>query len=267
MSELVIEQLRAAIGGQEILRGVDLVVRSGEVHAVMGPNGAGKSTLAAVLMGHPSYAVLDGSVRLDGVELLGLPTWKRAAAGLYLAPQDPVEIPGVPIHAVLTEALKANGREEEAGEALTALLATEAADIGLIGGLLDRPLNVGASGGERKRVETLQLAALRPRFALLDELDSGLDVDALRQVARRVAAAVRPSDGSAPLGVLAITHYRRLLDALLPDAVHVLVHGRVAESGGAELAAAIERDGYAAYLGEQTTEVVRGGGLDDLFAH
>lgn len=266
MSELVIEQLRAAIGGQEILRGVDLVVASGEVHAVMGPNGAGKSTLAAVLMGHPSYEVLGGSVRLDGVELLGLPTWKRAAAGLYLAPQDPVEIPGVPVQAVLTEAFKAMGREAEIGDGLSALLAAEAEDIGLIGGLLDRPLNVGASGGERKRVETLQLAALRPRFALLDELDSGLDVDALRQVARRVAAAVRPPGGTAPLGVLAITHYRRLLDALAPDAVHVLVHGRVVRSGGAELAATIEREGYAAYLDKEAPEVARGGGLDDLFA-
>lgn len=266
MSELVIEGLRAGIAGHEILSGVDLVIRSGEVHAVMGPNGAGKSTLGAALLGHPDYVVLGGSVRLDGRELLGLPTWERAQAGLFLAPQDPIEIPGVPIAAVLAEALRADGREADADPArLAERLADEAAGIGLAASLLGRPLNVGASGGERKRVETLQLVALRRRFALLDELDSGLDVDALRQVARRVAAAVRsPLPGAEPLGVLAVTHYTRLLSELRPDAVHVLVQGRIVASGDAGLADDIEASGYAPYL--PAPQPAAGGGLDDLFA-
>ena len=267
MSELVIEGLRAAVAGREILSGIDLVVRSGEMHAVMGPNGAGKSTLGAVLLGHPDYEVLGGSVRLDGRELLSLPTWERAAAGLFLAPQDPTEIPGVPIAAVLAEALRAAGRSEDADAAsLASRLSDEAADIGLSPALLGRPINAGASGGERKRVETLQLVALQPRIALLDELDSGLDIDALRQVARRVAAAVRaPRPGVDALGVLAVTHYTRLLRELQPDAVHILVHGRIVASGDASLADEIEAGGYAAYL--PTPEpATRGGGLDDLFA-
>ncbi len=265
MSELVIEGLRAAVAGREILFGVDLVVRSGEVHAVMGPNGAGKSTLSAVLLGHRDYAVLGGSVRLDGRELLGLPTWERAVAGLFLAPQEPTEVPGVPVAAVLAEALRARGRVDDADpDALTRRLAGEAESIGLAPGLLGRPLNVGTSGGERKRVETLQLVALAPRIAVLDELDSGLDVDALRQVARRVAAAVHePPPGTPGLGVLAITHYNRLLAELRPDAVHLLVNGRIVQSGDAGLAAEIERSGYGAYLPESA--VPTRSALDDLF--
>ncbi len=269
MSELVIEDLRAAIGEQEILRGVDLVVRSGEVHAVMGPNGAGKSTLGKVLMGHPSYRVIGGSVRLDGRELLGLATFERAAAGLFLAPQDPVEVPGVPLAAVLAEALLAAGRVEEAAPGpLRERLVAEAATIGLAPGLLERPLNVDASGGEKKRLETLQLVTLAPRFALLDELDSGLDVDALRAVARRVTTAAREGQHAerARLGVLAITHYRRLLSALVPDVVHVLVRGRIVESGGLELAERLEREGYAAYLGDEAGRASEPPGLAELFA-
>lgn len=263
MSELVIEGLRAGIAGREVLRGVDLSVRSGEVHAVMGPNGAGKSTLGYVLMGHPSYEVIAGSVRLDGQELLGQPTWRRAAAGLFLAPQDPVEVPGVPIAAVVGEALRAAGRQEEAeGGRLLARLAAEAEEIGLSAALLARPLNVDASGGEKKRVETLQLAALSPRFALLDELDSGLDVDALREVARRVARLARGDGDRQPLGVLAVTHYKRLLDELRPDAVHVLVQGRIVASGGPELADELERGGYSAYAPDPSERAP--GGLSDL---
>ncbi|MCU1490608.1 MAG: FeS assembly ATPase SufC, partial [Acidimicrobiaceae bacterium] len=255
MSELVIEGLRASIAGNEILRGVDLVVSSGEVHAVMGPNGAGKSTLSHVLMGHPAYEVLGGSVRLDGIELLGLPTWERAAAGLFLAPQDPVEVPGVPVSAVLTEALRAIGRERETEPVvLAARLASEAVSIGLRPELVERALNVDASGGEKKRIETLQLAVLAPRIAVLDELDSGLDVDALREVATRIVQAVRPQAGTAALGVLAITHYRRLLDVLVPDKVHVLVRGTIVASGGPELADELERSGYAGFLPEAPAE-------------
>jgi len=243
------------VGGREILRGVDLEVASGEVHVVMGPNGAGKSTLSHVLMGHPGYEVLAGSVQLDGEELLGLPTWKRAQAGLFLAPQDPVEVPGVPIADVLAAALSAGGRDGEAAlDRLLPLMADEAAAIGLAPVFLQRALNVDASGGEKKRIETLQLAALAPRFAILDELDSGLDVDALRAVSKRVERATTEG-GDRRLGVIAITHYRRLLDELHPDAIHVLVKGQIVATGGPELADELERTGYAGY-GEPEVETV-----------
>jgi Fe-S cluster assembly ATP-binding protein len=246
MSSLVIAGLRAAVGGREILRGIDLRVDSGEVHAVMGPNGAGKSTLSHVLMGHPGYEVLAGSVTLDGVDLLALPTWRRAQAGLFLAPQDPVEIPGVAIIDVLATALRAAGRIGEAETAaLFQRLAHEAEEIGLAPGILERAVNVGASGGEKKRIETLQMAVLGPRIAVLDELDSGLDVDALRAVARRVEGL---TNGAPRLGVLAITHYRRLLDELHPDAIHVLVKGEIVATGGPDLAEELERTGYAGYV-------------------
>lgn len=251
MSTLTVTGLRASVAGREVLRGVDLTVRSGEVHVVMGPNGAGKSTLSNVLMGHPGYEVTGGSVDIDGVDLLGLPTWRRAKAGLFLAPQDPVEIPGVPVADVLAAALAASGGlGDRGGEALAARLADEAGSIGLAPSIVSRALNVDASGGERKRLETLQLAVLAPRFAVLDELDSGLDVDALRLVARRVEAARRELDP--PLGVIAITHYRRLLGELPPDAVHVLSAGRIVRSGGPELAEELERTGYAEYREEET---------------
>src|SRR3954471_17415485 len=177
MSELRIEGLRASVDGKDILRGLDLVVRSGEVHAVMGPNGSGKSTLSHVLMGKPGYTVTGGTVTLDGVDLLALSTWERAQAGLFLAMQYPVEVPGVSVDDLLTEALAARGRD---ASGVHAEVAAEAERIGLATRLLTRPVNVDLSGGEKKRNETVQLAVLRPRFAVLDELDSGLDVDALR---------------------------------------------------------------------------------------
>ncbi len=242
--ELRIEGLRAEVAGREILHGIDLHVRSGEVHAVMGPNGSGKSTLSHVLMGKPGYTVTGGSVTLDGVELLSLPTWQRAQAGLFLAMQYPVEVPGVSVDDLLTEALAAAGRDVTV---VHTEVAAEAERIGLATRLLDRPVNVDLSGGEKKRNETLQLAVLKPRFAVLDELDSGLDVDALRACARRVEAATTESD----LGVLAITHYHRLLDELRPDVVHILVKGRIVATGGPELAAELERTGYAAWTDEE----------------
>jgi Fe-S cluster assembly ATP-binding protein len=243
--ELRIEGLRAGIPGREILRGVTITVRSGEVHAVMGPNGSGKSTLAHVLMGRPGYEVLDGSVTLDGVDLLALPTWQRARAGLYLAMQHPIEVPGVSLVKSLTAARPAVPADEvgAAGSDIGVRLHTEAGRIGFDERFLDRPLNVDLSGGERKRTETLQLGVLRPRFAVLDEIDSGLDVDALRAVSRRIEALTTETD----LGVLAITHYNRLLYELRPDRVHVLVHGRIVESGGPDLALSLEGTGYAAY--------------------
>jgi Fe-S cluster assembly ATP-binding protein len=249
MSELRIVGLRASVGGTEILRGVDLTVRSGEVHAVMGPNGSGKSTLSYVLMGHPGYEVTGGSVTLDGVDLLALTTWQRAQAGLYLAMQYPTEVPGVRTVDVLEEAFVAAGRDraDAAG-----LLRGEADRIGFAPEFLERPLNVDLSGGEKKRNETVQLGALAPRIAILDELDSGLDVDALRTVSRRIELATSEGfGGSEPLGVLAITHYNRLLEELRPDVVHIFAKGQILESGGPELATRLEETGYAAWVDDE----------------
>ncbi|MDA8047693.1 MAG: Fe-S cluster assembly ATPase SufC [Actinomycetota bacterium] len=238
MSTLVIEGLQARIAGRDILRGIDLTIASGEVHAVMGPNGSGKSTLSHVLLGRPGYEVTGGRVTLDGEDMLALPTWRRAQAGLFLGMQYPIEVSGVSLGDTLTESFRAGGRDPAA---VGAAVAGEAARVGLDSRLLDRALNVDLSGGERKRNETVQLAVLRPRFAVLDEIDSGLDVDALRAVSRRVEAATTEFD----LGVLAITHYTRLLRELRPDHVHVLSKGRIVRSGGPELAEELERTGYA----------------------
>ena len=241
--ELRIEGLRVGIPGREILRGVDLIVRSGEVHAVMGPNGSGKSTLAHVIMGRPGYEVLGGSITLDGVDLLALPTWERARAGLFIGMQHPIEVPGVSLATSLVAA-RATAGNGSAGDDIDARLRDEAARIGFDERFLDRPLNVDLSGGERKRNETLQLSVLRPRFAILDEIDSGLDVDALAAVARRVEEATEEWG----LGVLAITHFRRLLNVLRADVVHVLSNGQIVATGGPELAEEVDRTGYAAYL-------------------
>ncbi len=238
--ELVIDGLRAGVGGREILTGVDLVVRSGEVHAVMGPNGSGKSTLSHVLAGKPGYEVTGGRVTLDGVDLLAMEAWERAQAGLFLALQYPVEVPGVSLFDALRESLVASGRG--VGD-LDAVVRREAAAIGFDERFLDRPLNVDLSGGEKKRNETLQLGVLDPKIAVLDELDSGLDVDALRVVSRRIEADTNEEG----LGVLAITHYSRLLTELRPDRVHVLSGGRIAAVGGPELAVELESTGYAGY--------------------
>ncbi len=270
MTTLEISGLRAAVGGKEILRGIDLTVSSGQVHAVMGPNGAGKSTLAAVVMGKPGYEVLEGRVTLDGVDVLGMPAWERAAAGLHLVMQYPTEVPGVAVDDMLREALSARGTA--IGD-LDERLEAEAARIGLEPRLLHRSLNVDLSGGEKKRNETVQLAVLRPRIAILDELDSGLDLDALRACARRIEAATEPVDGEPGLGVLAITHYNRLLTELRPDTVHVLVRGQIVAGGGPELADQLEAEGYAAFTGEPEVDSegharpqVRPGSLDELFA-
>jgi len=245
VGELVIEELRAGVPGREILRGVSLTVRSGEVHAVMGPNGSGKSTLAHVLMGRPGYEILGGSVTLDGIDILSLPTWERARAGLFLAMQHPIEVPGVSLVTSLTASRPVNlgGGAGADTPDVEARLRDEARRIGFDQRFLTRPLNVDLSGGERKRNETLQLGVLRPKFAVLDEIDSGLDVDALAAVGRRVEEATTEWG----LGVLAITHFRRLLDVLRPDVVHVLSDGQVVATGGSDLAETVDQTGYAAY--------------------
>ena len=239
-SVLEISGLRVAVNGKEILRGIDLRVASGEVHAVMGPNGAGKSTLSQAVMGKPGYEVLGGTVTLDGADLLAMEPWQRAQAGLFLGMQYPTEVAGVGVEDLLREALRSAGRDSTQ---VSASVATEAARIGLDVRLLLRSLNVDLSGGEKKRNETLQLAVLQPHFAILDEIDSGLDIDALRAVSRRVEAATEEFG----LGVLAITHYHRLLDELKPDVVHILARGRIVASGGPDLARQVEADGYAAF--------------------
>jgi len=248
VSTLEIRSLHVAVAGREILRGVELRVESGEIHAVMGPNGSGKSTLAHALMGRPGYEITGGSVTIDGLELLGLEPADRAKAGLFLAFQYPIEVPGVPVLDVLREALSAMGRP--AGATLAADLSVEATALGTNAEMLARHMNVDLSGGEKKRNETLQLALLHPRFAVLDELDSGLDVDALSTVARRIERARLENDP--PLGVIAITHYRRLLDELRPDVVHVLSQGRIVRSGGPELALELEDKGYGTETGARS---------------
>lgn len=258
MSTLQISDLRASVAGKQILHGVDLTIGSGEVHVVMGPNGAGKSTLSAVVMGKPGYEVHSGSVTLDGVDLLALPAWQRAQAGVHLVMQYPSEVPGVSLDHVMAEALSARGRSTEG---LDALLEAEAQRIGFAPELLHRALNVDLSGGEKKRNETLQLAVLEPRFAILDELDSGLDIDALRDCARRVEALTNDTG----MGALVITHYNRLLEALRADVIHILVKGRIVASGGPELADQLEREGYAAYQSDDEP-AASGSSLDDLFA-
>lgn len=248
MSELVITDLRAGVFGREILRGVNLTVRSGEVHAVMGPNGSGKSTLSHVITGKPGYEVTGGSVTLDGVDLLALPAWERARAGLFLAMQYPTEVPGVSLEAMLTASAVAGDRDSDS---IREEIHAEARRIGLAEALISRPLNVDLSGGEKKRNETVQLGVLRPRIAILDEIDSGLDVDAMRAVTSRIEEATNNSD--APLGVLAITHYKRLFEELNPDQVHVFAQGIIQTSGGAELAEELERTGYGEWASTEAT--------------
>ncbi|MHB1090698.1 MAG: Fe-S cluster assembly ATPase SufC [Ilumatobacteraceae bacterium] len=243
MSTLDIRDLHVSVGGTQILNGIDLSVSSGEVHAVMGPNGAGKSTLAAALMGKSDYTITRGSVTLDGMDVLAMPTWQRAVAGLHLVMQYPTEIPGVLLDAVLTEAFEARGWNSQE---LTANIAFEATRIRFDTELVHRAVNVDFSGGEKKRSETLQLAMLQPRIAVIDELDSGLDIDALRDCAKRVEDATKETN----LGVLVITHYSRLFEELHPDFVHILSKGRIVRSGGPELADELERDGYAAYAAQ-----------------
>lgn len=240
MSTLEIRGLTATVAGKQILNGIDLTLKSGEVHAIMGPNGAGKSTMSGVIMGKPGYDVISGSVTLDGEELLGKPAWERALAGLHLVMQYPTEVPGVHIDDVMREAFATRGRD---AKELDALIAKEAGRINFSTDLVARSLNVDLSGGEKKRNETLQLSLLRPKFAILDELDSGLDIDALRDCARRVEAATTEDN----LGVLVITHYARLLEELKPDYVHILAAGKIVKSGGPELADELEKSGYAAF--------------------
>ncbi|MEI7654198.1 MAG: Fe-S cluster assembly ATPase SufC [Actinomycetota bacterium] len=231
--QLVITDLHVSVGEKEILKGLSLTVSSGEVHVVMGPNGSGKSTLAHALTGRPGYHVTSGSATLDGVELLHIAPWERVRAGLFLALQQPMEVPGVRP----SDMLIAAGADPQR---VANDIRREAQAVGLPDSILERFVNVDLSGGERKRAEIVQLGVLRPHVAILDEIDSGLDVDALGMVARRLQEATTEWD----LGVLAITHFRRLLQELTPDVIHVMSDGRIVTSGGPELVEVLERDGY-----------------------
>lgn len=237
---LKVVDLHASVGDKEILRGINLELHSSEVHAIMGPNGSGKSTLSHVLMGKSGYKITAGSIFLDDLDLMRLDTWERAHAGLFLVSQYPSEVPGVSIDDALLAAFET--MERDASD-LSSLIIEEAANIGLPETLLGRSLNVDFSGGEKKRNEMVQLAVLKPKFAILDEIDSGLDIDALRDVSRRVELATNND----ALGVLAITHYSRLLRELRPDKVHVLVRGEIVKTGGPELAHELELSGYAEF--------------------
>jgi Fe-S cluster assembly ATP-binding protein len=240
---ITIKNLHAAVEGKEILRGIDLEVRSGEVHAIMGPNGSGKSTLSSVLAGHPGYEVTAGEVTFNGVDLLAMEAEERAREGLFLAFQYPVEIPGVSninfLKTALNEIRAHKGMEPMAAKDFLALVKEKQKLVELDGKLANRSVNEGFSGGEKKRNEIFQMAMLQPKLAILDETDSGLDIDALKIVANGVNTLKNKHNA-----FIVITHYQRLLDYIVPDFVHILYNGRIVKSGGKELALELEAKGY-----------------------
>lgn len=247
MSELLrIKNLHASIGGKEILKGIDLVINEGEVHAIMGPNGAGKSTLSAVLTGHPSYEVTEGEVYLRGENLLAMAPEVRARAGVFLSFQYPVEIPGVSMtnfmRAALNEKRQYEGKPALSAKEFLALMKEKKKLLELPDKLNNRSVNEGFSGGEKKKNEIFQMAMLEPCLSILDETDSGLDIDALRIVAEGVNKLKSAKNAS-----IVITHYQRLLDYIVPDFVHVLADGRIVETGDKSLALALEEKGYSQY--------------------
>jgi len=245
MPDLVIRNLHASIDGAEILKGVDLELSKGEVHAIMGPNGSGKSTLAHVLMGHPSYEVTEGEVVFKDEQVLDLDADQRSRLGLFLAFQYPSAIPGVTVANFLRLAVNAHRHSEDGEEnpiripEFRKLLQENMESLKIDRSMTSRYLNDGFSGGEKKRMEMLQMAVLKPEIAILDETDSGLDIDSLREVATGVAQLAGPD-----LGVLIITHYQRILNYITPDRVHVMMEGRIVKTGGPELAHELEQKGY-----------------------
>lgn len=239
---LVIDNLHVTVDGKPILKGVSLALNVGEVHAIMGPNGSGKSTLSFCLMGHPKYAITQGRVLYKGQDIAALSPDARAKAGMFLAFQYPTAIPGVTITNFLRSALKAVRGGEVSVRDFRQLVKTQMKHLGIQDGLMNRYVNDGFSGGEKKRLEILQLAVLQPQLAVLDETDSGLDIDALKVVAEGINAMRTPQRG-----ILLITHYQRLLNYIKPDRVHVMVDGAIAKSGGPELALELEREGYKGF--------------------
>lgn len=248
MSELIIKNLQVSVeteaGSKEILRGVDLTIRSGETHAIMGPNGSGKSTLAYSIAGHPKYTITGGSVTFDGADVLEMSVDERAKAGLFLAMQYPVEVPGVSVSNFLRTAVTAIRGEAPKIRTWVGEVKEAMASLNMDTAFSERNVNEGFSGGEKKRHEILQMELLKPKIAILDETDSGLDVDALRIVSEGVNRVKSNSD----LGVMLITHYTRILRYIKPDFVHVFANGKIVEEGGPELADKLEEQGYAAYI-------------------
>ena len=245
MSELVIKNLHVSIEGKEILKGLDLAIKQGEIHAIMGPNGTGKSTLAYTLMGHPSYTVTAGEIWFKGQNIVEMPTDERSRAGIFLAFQYPVSISGVTVANFLRTAINARRRADNPEDKgipipeFRKMLKAKMEMLKMDQAFAGRYLNEGFSGGEKKRAEILQMATLKPEIAVLDETDSGLDIDALRIVAEGVNALSGPE-----LGVLVITHYQRLLNYIKPNFVHIMLDGRIVESGGPDLALHLEEQGY-----------------------
>ena len=248
MSELIIKNLQVSVetetGSKEILRGVDLTIRSGETHAIMGPNGSGKSTLAYSIAGHPKYTITGGTVTLDGADVLEMSVDERAKAGLFLAMQYPVEVPGVSVSNFLRTAVTAIRGEAPKIRTWVGEVKEAMASLNMDTAFSERNVNEGFSGGEKKRHEILQMELLKPKIGILDETDSGLDVDALRIVSEGVNRVKSNSD----LGVMLITHYTRILRYIKPDFVHVFANGKIVEEGGPELAEKLEEQGYAAYI-------------------
>ena len=248
MATLEIRDLHVCVdteqGTKEILRGVDLTIRTGETHAIMGPNGSGKSTLAYSIAGHPKYKVIQGTITLDGEDVLAMKVDERARAGLFLAMQYPVEVPGVTVSNFLRTAKTAIDGEAPKLRTWVKVVKTAMADLRMDSTFAERNVNEGFSGGEKKRHEILQMELLRPRFAILDETDSGLDVDALKVVSE----GVNRIKADAEVGVMLITHYTRILRYIEPDFVHVFVDGRIAEQGGPELADRLENEGYDRFM-------------------
>ncbi len=249
MAMLEVKNLHVEVGGKQILNGLDLTVEKGQVHAIMGPNGSGKSTLSYVLAGKAGYEITEGEVLFDGVSIAGMEPDERAAKGLFLAFQYPIEIPGVATMTFLRTAVnaqrKARGEPELSTPDFIKKVREASGELGIGQEMLRRAVNVGFSGGEKKRNEILQMAMLAPRLAVLDETDSGLDIDALKIVADGVNALRSPERA-----FVVITHYQRLLDYIVPDVVHVLSKGRIVRTGGKELALELEENGYAQYVGE-----------------
>ncbi len=247
MALLEIENLHAEVDGKPILKGIDLTIEAGEVHAIMGPNGSGKSTLSYVLAGRDGYEVTEGAIRLNGEDLLEMETDERAVAGVFLAMQYPVELPGVTGMTFLREAVnarrKAAGDEEIDAMAFLKMVRAKAKTLGVTDEMLKRAVNVGFSGGEKKRNEILQMAVLEPTLCVLDETDSGLDIDALKVVSEGVNGLRSPERA-----MLVITHYQRLLNHIEPDVIHVLAQGRIQKTGGKDLALELEQKGYADFI-------------------
>ena len=252
---LVVDELHVSVEGKEILKGLSLTVKAGEVHALMGPNGSGKSTLSFCLMGHPKYEVTSGMIRYKGEELRALPVNARAKAGIFLAFQYPTAIPGVTITNFLRAAMRGVRAGEVPVKEFRQTVKTHLKALGIPDAFMNRYVNDGFSGGEKKRLEILQMAVLAPSLALLDETDSGLDIDALKTVAAGINALRSPERG-----ILLITHYQRLLNYIAPDVVHVMVDGRIVRSGGPELALALESKGYEGFK-PAAADIAHAGGL------